>query len=361
MMMDLPPGKPNGHVVQTPGLHRVPRRLADGTVRLHFYAWRGGPRITAAPGTPEFVAEFQRLTATRDVPTHHAGTLQHIITTYQQSQGFLGLAPSTRQGYARRIRKIEAEFGDLPIRALANPETRGIMLDWRDGLALKSPREADYHAAILQAILSWAWDRRRIPAHPLQRPGRVWRGSRVDNVWSDADEAALMVMPAHLRLPGMIALHTGQREGDVLRLTWSAYDGQSIRLRQGKTGRRVVVPVTATLKAELDATPRRAVTICLTSRGTPWTLDGFKSSWGKEKPAGVTFHDLRGTAVTRLARAGCTTPEIAAITGHSLKAVETILDRHYLHRDQSLSESAIAKLEKHRPGTGTVNGPVNGS
>lgn len=350
-MTDSKPGKPNEHAVQTPGLHRVRRRLADGTTRLHFYAWRGGPKINAAPGTPEFVAEFQRLTKGRDAPTHHAGMLQAIITAYQQSQGFLGLAASTREGYARRIRKIEAEFGDLPIKALANPETRGIMLDWRDQIAVKSPREADYHAAILQAILSWAWDRRRIPAHPLERPGRVWRGTRVDKVWSDDDERALLAMPRHLRLPGMLALYTGQREGDILRLTWSAYDGQSIRLQQGKHGRRVVIPVTGALKAELDATPRKAVQVCLTSRGTPWTLDGFKSSWGKEKPTGLTFHDLRGTAVTRLARAGCTTPEIASITGHSLKAVESILDRHYLHRDQSLSESAIAKLEKHRSGT----------
>jgi hypothetical protein len=62
-----------------------------------------------------------------------------------------------------------------------------------------------------------------------------------------------------------------------------------------------------------------------------------------------------------LAAAGCTVPEIAAITGHALKDAETILDRHYLSRDRSLGESAIAKLEKHRSGTQTVNGPVNGS
>ncbi len=45
------------------------------------------------------------------------------------------------------------------------------------------------------------------------------------------------------------------------------------------------------------------------------------------KKAGITelhFHDLRGTAVTMLAEAGCTTPQIAAITGHSLKTVTTI-------------------------------------
>ena len=56
------------------------------------------------------------------------------------------------------------------------------------------------------------------------------------------------------------------------------------------------------------------------------------------------FHDLRGTAVTRLAVAGCTVPQIAAITGHSLKDVEQILDAHYLGGAVELAEAAITKL-----------------
>jgi hypothetical protein len=39
-------------------------------------------------------------------------------------------------------------------------------------------------------------------------------------------------------------------------------------------------------------------------------------------------------------------PEIATITGHSLKDVGTILDSHYLNRDSALGEAAIRKLEK---------------
>jgi integrase len=66
---------------------------------------------------------------------------------------------------------------------------------------------------------------------------------------------------------------------------------------------------------------------------------------------GLTFHDLRGTAVTRLAVAGCTEAKIASVTGHSLRDVRSILERHNLHRDPSLAESAIRKLE--RGGSGT--------
>ena len=61
---------------------------------------------------------------------------------------------------------------------------------------------------------------------------------------------------------------------------------------------------------------------------------------------GVTFHDLRGTAVTRLALVGCTEAEIATITGLSLRSVRAILDSHYLARDPALGDSAITKLER---------------
>jgi hypothetical protein len=37
-------------------------------------------------------------------------------------------------------------------------------------------------------------------------------------------------------LPLLLALWTGQRQGDLLRLPWSAYDGKYIRLRQSKGG-----------------------------------------------------------------------------------------------------------------------------
>ena len=123
---------------------------------------------------------------------------------------------------------------------------------------------------------------------------------------------------------------TGQRQGDLLALTWTAYDGAKIRLRQSKTGLYVVIPVFSLLKARLDATPRRAVTILTTQAGLTWTPDGFRSSWGKAAVKagihGLTFHDLRGTAVLRLALPGCTVPEIATITGHSIRDVQSILD-----------------------------------
>jgi integrase len=94
---------------------------------------------------------------------------------------------------------------------------------------------------------------------------------------------------------------------------------------------------------------RSSRAILLNSVGSSWTPDGFRASWGKAckraRIEEVTFNDLRGTAVTRLALVGCSEAEIATITGHSLRDVRSVLDAHYLSRDPALAESAIRKLE----------------
>jgi integrase len=351
--------------IEMKGLHSVRKRLASGKEAVYHYAWRGGPRIEAPHGTPAFVAEFQRLTEGRDKPAA-TGTLQDLITAYQKAPAFADLAAETRAGYVRRIRKIEAKFGTLPIRALADSRVRGVMLDWRDKLAEKGRREADYTFAVLARILSWAQDRGRIARNPIEKPGRLYSGSRAESIWTDAEIAAVLAQcPPHVALPIIIATDTGQRLGDILALPWSAYDGATIRLRQGKTGKHVSIPATDRLRLALDTTPRRAVTICATTRGTSWTRDGYQTAFDRAKRAakvaGRTFHDFRGTAVTRLAEAGCTIPEIAAITGHDLRFAEDILARHYLARSSALGESAIAKLERHRAGTASGKLPVKRS
>ena len=41
--------------VRLKGINSFTTRLADGTVKTYWYAWKSGPRIDAEPGTPEFV------------------------------------------------------------------------------------------------------------------------------------------------------------------------------------------------------------------------------------------------------------------------------------------------------------------
>ncbi|MBN9018464.1 MAG: tyrosine-type recombinase/integrase [Rhizobiales bacterium] len=335
--------------VRLKGINSRRKRLADGSVKTYWYAWKGGPPLPGKPGDPEFVAAYNAAVSRKVQPK--AGSLQVVIDAFQRSAEWSELAPRTRADYVKLIKIIETKFGSFPLSGLADRRARGIFLAWRDERAVKSRRQADYGWQVLARILSWALDRGLVLANPCARGGRVYRGTRAEKIWTDADEAAFLASaPAHLHLPLILALWTGQRQGDLLRLAWTQYDGGAIRLQQSKTKMRVRIPVGAPLKAALDAIGGKAGPVLVNSDGDAWTADGFRSSWRKACAAagivGVTFNDLRGTAVTRLAIAGCTEAEIATLTGHSLRDVRSILDAHYLKRDAALGDSAIRKLEK---------------
>jgi integrase len=70
---------------------------------------------------------------------------------------------------------------------------------------------------------------------------------------------------------------------------------------------------------------------------------------------GLTFHDLRKSAVVRLALAEATVLQIATVTGHSRKDVEAILDAHNLGRDVRLTDAAVLKARENK----TINRGVN--
>ena len=257
---------------------------------------------------------------------------------------------------------MRAEFGTLPIKDLAVKGTRATFLDWRDEFGEASARQADYHWTVLNVAMNWALGREMIDRNPFAKADKLYDTTRVDKIWMPADEKKLLAVASPpIALAFLLAIHTGQRQGDLLRLTWSAYDGVRINLRQGKGDVPVSVKLVSALKTALDRTEREHGRILVTARsGEPWTENGFRVSWRKAKIAagitGLTFHDLRGTAVTRLFLAGATEAEIATITGHSLKDVRSILDVHYFHRDTRLADSGIDKLEK---SIAAVTGPVN--
>lgn len=350
--------------VRLKGINRVTKRLADGTRRTYWYAWKGGPTIKGEPGTPEFIASYNAAVSAKK-PARH-GTLLSLLQDYQASSDFTDLADRTRRDYVGLIKKIEAEYRDFPLSAMTDKRTRGIFKEWRDTLAKASRRQADYAYTVLALILAWGLDHGKIDANPCEKAGRLYRGSRVDKLWTDDDERRFLELaPKHLHIAVTLALWTGQRQGDLLALCWGQYDGKAIRLiqrktirrKEGSSGTRVVIPVGAPLKVALDALrgerkPEPGHRILLTMDGKTWTEDGFRVSFRKACAtagiAGVTFHDMRGTAVTRLALAGCSAPEIATLTGHSLRDVAAILDAHYLSRDPALAEAAITKLENAR-------------
>lgn len=119
--------------------------------------------------------------------------------------------PARARNYKKLLRSIANVFGDFPLAALTDRKARGVFLEWRDGLAERSRRQA-YAWAVLARVLSWALDRGLVDANPCEKGGKLYHGSRGDRVWSEEDEAAFMREASPpLRLALMLALWTGQR------------------------------------------------------------------------------------------------------------------------------------------------------
>ena len=87
------------------------------------------------------------------------------------------------------------------------------------------------------------------PKNPCAKGGKLYHGTRVDKIWDDEDVARfLRTAPPYLHLAMLLAVNTGQRQGDLLRLPWSGYDGATIKTTPEKEGAYVPIPVADELK-----------------------------------------------------------------------------------------------------------------
>ena len=74
------------------------------------------------------------------------------LDSFQDSDAFLSLASRTREDYKKLLRSIANVFGDFPLAAMTDRKARGVFLEWRDGLAKHSRRQADYAWAVLAQV-----------------------------------------------------------------------------------------------------------------------------------------------------------------------------------------------------------------
>lgn len=323
------------------GVHKVNVKLADGTKTTYYYAWRGkgAPRIMAKPGTKAFTQEYVRLTRDRE-KTVIEGTIGSLIDEFRKTANYMKLAASTRRDYERQFATIRLEYETFPIAAVEARGSRRMFLKWRDTMK-ESPRSADMHIALLSRLFSWAKGNEVILRNPLEEVERLHSGSRRDIIWSDEQLTRLLSDGVeHLREVALIALWTMQRQADILTMPMIAFDGERVSIKQGKTGARVRVSaapdILPILRKAKEANRQR---VLVNSFGQNWTSSGFRVSWRKEMKRlginGVTFHDLRGTAITyAYAHLDRSHDEkiklISEISGHSQEDAETIIRKHYL-------------------------------
>jgi integrase len=342
------------------------KTLKTGERREYHYHRATLRRLSGKPASSEFIAAYAA--AEKLIRDRLAGTFNGLVRTYTLSVEFEEkLAPSTQLEYRRLLTAAASEFGNMPLAALDDPGVRKDFLDWREKVARTSgEREADNRLSAISAMLTWAVDRGQANANYLRGFKRLYHADRSEIIWlPEHIESFMKVAPIEMQRALILALHTGQREGGLLRLPWSGYDGVRIGLRQGKTRRGsrlsplVEIPCTAALCRMLDGMERVSPLILTTKTGHSLKKRYFARLWdeamekaglqsvllpGFDQPVELHFHDLRGTAVTLLSEAGCTPQQIATITGHSLKTVHRILER-YLARTRGLAEQAIFNFE----------------
>jgi integrase len=315
-----------------PGMHRV---RSNG--KTYIYAFRGGPRLLAEPGSKAFLAEYLKATKHKEQPAE-TGTFSGLVADYRVSPEYLRLRPKSKRAYEPVLRALVDEYGTMPLVLMEQKGMRADFLRYRDIIAGRGNATADMHMAVLKAVMSWAVKRELLAVNKASSIEKLNQSTRRDRIWSE-EECARLISTASPEMAHsfVLALNTGQRQGDLLRLTWTAYDGSTLSLRQSKTNASVRLRMTPDLKALLDAMPRKAVTILTNHQGRPWTERAFQSAFNRAKKkagiVGLTFHDLRGTYISRAHALGYSISEIAQSSGHSERDAEKMIRKHYLAAD----------------------------
>jgi len=216
--------------------------------RTYWYAWRGGPRLCGEPGTPEFVASYNEAVENRRTPDD--GRFRSLVILYRGSRDYAKLAESTKRNWGPWLDRLSDYFGELRVAQFDRLEKiRPVIRQWRDQFADK-PRTADYGMQVLSRILSHAVELGKIAGNPCEGIKKLHDGSdRANRIWTDADMAQLQrTCRTDIAYVVDLAAHTGLRQGDLLRLSWSHIGKDAITITTGKSRHRreAIMPRCAT-------------------------------------------------------------------------------------------------------------------
>ena len=124
-----------------------------------------------------------------------------------------------------------------------------------------------------------------------------------------------------------LALYTAMRRGELLALRWEHIDlqGRTAFLPDTKNGDSRTVPLSSAAVQVLADLPRHISGLVIPVKY--FTLDAaFKRGIRRADLEGIRFHDLRRTAITRMAEKLPNVIELAAVSGHKSLMV---LKRYY--------------------------------
>ena len=335
----------------TEDLKYVTKRRNKRGVR--WYWQRKGFKLLRLPDDPvkrfelahKLNEQADAVAVVENVETAKHGTIGWLIEKYKGSDRYKDLKPASKSLYDRWLREFGDMWSTLPPKAL----TRAVVEEFSNGIEGRATRANA--VAVLKNVLQRARYYGLVEINEARGLGLsgpsprqvVWSLDEIEHFRTACENEAV-------RLAFEILLYTAQRRGDVVRLRWDAFNGDTIRLKQQKTGKPVEVPVHRDLLPVLDEAKarRRGVFIVTHADGRPvraqWLTDQFLEIRQKCGLVHLQARDLRRTAIVFMGEAGCTEYQIAAISGHSIESTRKILDT-YLPRTLPMGREAIKKWE----------------
>lgn len=321
-----------------------------GYWRYYFRKGKKGKRVPlpGIPGSAEFMAAYavaaKMAGSQRDV-RQHARNFDALIVQYYKSPSFKKLRPESQYCTRNVMEQIREKHGRGVVAAMTREHVELIIGEKAD-----TPAAANTWLKRLRTLVNYSIALGWRQTDPTKGVPKFQEGEY--HTWTE-DELrkfeAKWPLGTRERTAYALALFTGQRRADVSRMAWNDISDGLVGVLQAKTGAKLVIPMHAQLEATLRAWPRSGGAIITNSYGRQYTVESFGNLMaaairGSGLPNRCVFHGLRKAAARRLAEAGCTAHQIAAITGHkSLGEVE----RYTRSAAQSqMARDAITKLSQ---------------
>lgn len=314
----MTPGRNDG------GRLRYVHRFVDRHGRVRHYFRLNGRRtaLPGAPGSREFMEAYSKLLPPETPPRGRPKgvlprSVRDLVVRYYRSPGFLALKPVTQGNYRRILDRFCEAHGNKAVAGMSRAALMRIVGEMAD-----RPGAAIVLMKRLKTVVGFALDLGWIAVDPTHRL-RTYASAEI-HTWTEEEVAAFerrWPIGSKQRLAFALHLYTGQRRSDVYRMAWDDYTGEAMRVVQQKTGAKLTVATHPELRAILQATPRKGVSILVTDWGKAFTVAGY-GNWLRDAireaglPKRCVLHGLRKVTARRLAEAGCTPHEIMAMTGH---------------------------------------------
>ena len=319
-------------------------RFIDHNGHPRHYFRRPGFKRAALPGLPgsaEFMQAYQAALTGQTAPRHDIGairtkpgTVDALVVAYYSSPAFQSLSPITGSTYRNILERFRIEHGDKRVAMLRRKDIVAML-----AAKASAPGAANHWLRMVRTLMRFAISEEMIEIDPTAGVKSVKTRSDGFHSWTEGEIRAFEARHpvgtrAHLALA--LLLNTGQRRADVVLMgpqhMRTGLHGTEIYVKQQKTNRELVIPVLPNLQRVIDATPCRNLSFLTTSFGKPFTAAGF-GGWFRERcdeaglPKECTAHGLRKAACRRLAEAGRSASEIAAISGHkTLREVQRYVE-----------------------------------